>query len=622
MPVHRRARSRRPVLVVALIALLTSGAAPAAGTTAPATVAMAASSGRMTFVGHGWGHGRGMGQYGALGYAVDFGKTYTWILGHYYGGANLSSGGTPATLDVELTRFTGKDLLVAGGGLTVNGAGTAAGVAALRVHARGDGTFEVFTAAGCGGPWSSVGVVGSGVAVGSSSGMVSVCESTMLRTYRGSLVSVWTAGSSYAFNRVAVEDYLRGVVPRESPASWASLGSGRGAEALKAQAVAARSYALASSRTSGAKTCDTTSCQVYLGYAEQPYGGAVKRLEDARTDAAVAATAGQVLRLASNGAVARAEFSSSTGGYTAGGTFPAVPDDGDSVGLNPNHDWTTEIATSDVAAKLGLAGIRSFDVTARNGLGEDGGRVTSVTVVDTSGASHPFTGDEIRVKLGLKSNWFVVSWISPDEAANVVRALYHDVLGRGVDPSGLATWTDYVLVNRSPRGLADKIVMSRERLEKLVAAQYQGALLREPERAGLDNWVAHLAAGDGVYDLMIGIYGSGESLQKLGGGDVSAWVDALYQGILGRSASSADKAFWTSYAVGHGRPATVAAIARSDEAGMRRLTTYYRTFLQRDVDPSGRATFLPMMTDRGDFDVPVRLGSSPEYWSRAQERAY
>jgi len=55
---------------------------------------------------------------------------------------------------------------------------------------------------------------------------------------------------------------------------------------------------------------------------------------------------------------------------------------------------------------------------------------------------------------------------------------------------------------------------------------------------------------------------------------------------------------------------------------MRRLTVYYQTFLLRDVDPSGRATFLPMMTGRGDFDVPAHLGGSPEYWARAQTRSY
>jgi peptidoglycan hydrolase-like amidase len=40
--------------------------------------------------GHGWGHGIGMPQYGAYGYALKEGKSYDWILGHYYKGTTLA----------------------------------------------------------------------------------------------------------------------------------------------------------------------------------------------------------------------------------------------------------------------------------------------------------------------------------------------------------------------------------------------------------------------------------------------------------------------------------------------------------------------------------------------------
>src|SRR5579871_4833393 len=52
-------------------------------------VAAASLPAELTIVGHGWGHGRGMGQYGAYGYALQ-GQPYTWILSHYYGGTTLS----------------------------------------------------------------------------------------------------------------------------------------------------------------------------------------------------------------------------------------------------------------------------------------------------------------------------------------------------------------------------------------------------------------------------------------------------------------------------------------------------------------------------------------------------
>jgi len=77
---------------------------------------------------------------------------------------------------------------------------------------------------------------------------------------------------------------------------------------------------------------------------------------------------------------------------------------------------------------------------------------------------------------------------------------------------------------------------------------------------------------------------------------------------------------WAGVAAAQGRAAVVAGIARSEEATMRRLTVYYQTFLLRGVDPSGKVTFLPLMTGRGDFTIPVALGGSPEYWARAQTR--
>ena len=164
--------------------------------------------------------------------------------------------------------------------------------------------------------------------------------------------------------------------------------------------MAARSYAISENRYSYAKTCDTTSCQVYGGAALNG-----RWIEDSRTDTAITMTAGQG-RVTSGGAVARTEFSASTGGYTAGGTFPAVADDGDATSSNPYHDWQVTIpASTVVAAWPSIGGFSSMRVTGRNDLGADGGRVTTVDVVGTAGTVHT-TGDDVRIQLGLGSNWF------------------------------------------------------------------------------------------------------------------------------------------------------------------------------------------------------------------------
>ena len=636
-------RSTRAVAVAAVLAVALgagsagAAAAPATTPTDPVVTAPLATvtGDEITFTGHGWGHGRGMGQYGALGFAVDHGWDYRTILGRYYSNTTVGNVGNPL-IDVELvTPSTRTWTIVAGNGLLVNGADIGgAGLDVVLVQRSGT-SYTVSRGTSCeSATWTPIGTYSGYVelAVPTQSGyenLVRSCEAgNTMRAYRGSMaVTAYGAAAGdriLAANRVNLENYLLGVVPRESPDSWGSLPNGM--EALKAQTVAARSYAMASSRSSGAKTCDTTTCQVYGGAAELAWNGSgyvvTKTLDGANTNAAIAATTGEVRMLGS--AVARTEFSSSTGGYTAGGTFPAVLDEGDAISANPNHTWTTTLSAAAIATKLGVAGpISGIQVTARNGLGDWGGRATQLRVVDANGVAHLWNGSEtIRTTLGLKSDWFTISGGGSAEAEQVVRALYADVLGRGVDPSGMATWTAYIERTQDPAGLARQIVTSRERMENLVAAQYLLALNRAPEPEGLDHWVAWLAAGRGVYDLQIGIYGSPESLQALGGGDVSTWVGGLYDRILGRGSDASERAFWTGIAARQGRPAVVAAIARSEEATMRRLTVYYQTFLLRGVDASGKATFLPLMTGRGDFDIPIAIASSPEYWARAQTRSY
>ncbi len=224
--------------------------------------------------------------------------------------------------------------------------------------------------------------------------MITVCNTGT--TYRGSFRPVIdAAGGTHLVNYAPLEQYLRGVVPSESPASWGDAGGGAGMAALEAQAVAARSYSRAEARYSYAQTCDTTACQVY--------GGAGR--EDRRTDTAIRNTTG-VVRKTSAGAVVRTEFSSSTGGWTAGGAFPAVEDLGDS--RSPHHDWKVTVDGPTVARawpKIGT--FTSMQVTARNGLGADGGRATKVVVTGTAGTV-TVSGNDVRSALGLRSDWFSV----------------------------------------------------------------------------------------------------------------------------------------------------------------------------------------------------------------------
>ncbi|HVE47415.1 MAG TPA: SpoIID/LytB domain-containing protein [Acidimicrobiales bacterium] len=401
---------RQTKLLLAAIAVIsvTAGLLVAPVATRPAVAYPAAT---VDLAGHGFGHGRGMGQYGALGYALA-GWPHTQILDHFYGGTRMGPVGD-IPMSVRILRLDNKETIV----VQERGLATANGSApspAMRVRLVAPNTFEVTSGPGCAGPWTPVAPVSPGPIVLASaappsddrSSMLQLCEGPVTRWYRGDFAVV-DSGGARTVNRLPMEAYLRGVVPRESPSSWGALGDGKGMNALRAQAVAARSYSFAENRYPFAKTCDTGACQVYGGFAVQDAAG-FRDLEAGPTNAAIAETAGQV-RVSGTGAVVATEFSSSTGGHSAGGVFPAVVDDGDAVSLNPNHNWTAQVPVAAIeAAYPNIGALRAVNVTKRNGLGDFGGRVLELVLAGANG-DQVLRGSEFRVKFGLKSDWFNVT---------------------------------------------------------------------------------------------------------------------------------------------------------------------------------------------------------------------
>ncbi len=601
-------------VVVAAAAATIAGAL-----TGPAAGPASAATGELTVTGHGYGHGRGLGQWGALGYAVDRGWTAQQIVDHYYGGTVSGQIGNPG-IGVELMGLGGRDLIVTAPGLAVDGAPVPGGSALVRRN--GDGSFGVLQGQSCAGPWAPFTTAGSGLVVSSTAtaadpaNHVQVCETNQVRGYRGDFQVVNTGSTSAVVNRLLLEDYLRGVVPRESSAGWATLGGGRGAQALQAQAIAARSYAVSSPRSSYATTCDTTSCQVYGGEYTRPQNGSVRTsLDDARTDAAVAATSG-IVRRSGSGAVVRTEFSASTGGWTAGGAFPAVEDLGDAYSGNPNRSWSTTFSWADLQSRLGVGTILGIRVGGRNGLGADQGRVTSV-VIDTSRGTITKTGNEIRVALGLKSDWFSLSSLGRAEAEGFVRATYSDLLGRTPADGEVSTRADQ-LVQGYPRGaLAQDLALSGERLGHLVDQTYADALNRLPSAQERANWVSWLQNRRSLPLLRSSIWGSSEA--SLVRGSNAAWLTGLYRGVLARDPSAGEIDSWSQTLQRSSRSAVASGIATSEEARWDRLDAYYLTMLGRSPD-AGAASWIPSLATDGDFTVVVGIAQSPEYLARAAGR--
>ena len=378
-------------------------------TTTPATsdALTVPSSRTFTLRGHGYGHGIGMSQYGAQGAAIK-GKTYDHILGYYYKGTAL--GTKTGMIRVLLSKDTTPDVIVkARSGLRYRNVATnkitklpikigTSTVTQWRIvpvtAAPATSTLQYKTTG-----WKSYNATrwtGDAQFEAPGTSMYVVMPDGSSIRYRNIVrSSVPAKGSSdrATVNIVNLEHYVRGVISAEMPSSWRP-------EALKAQAVAARTYGVRGLTPSRYyDLCDTTSCQVYKGVSA----------ETATTDAAVNATSTKIVTYQSKPAFT--QFSSSSGGRTAAGSQPYLSDSMDSYddfAGNPVHNWTISIAAATVEKKWPTIGtLATINVTKRTGgyKADMGGRVVSAILKGSKG-SKTVTGNDLRFALGLRSNWF------------------------------------------------------------------------------------------------------------------------------------------------------------------------------------------------------------------------
>jgi stage II sporulation protein D len=336
--------------------------------------------------GRGWGHGVGLSQYGALGYARQ-GAGFEEILAHYYQGTELTQA------PVKRIRV----LLAAGAkSLAVGSA------APFRVRdALGD-VYELDAGTQRLGPGLRLRETGHKKLTKLEGPLVFLAGSEPLtlkgRAYRGELRVVVDKGRLRAINTLGLEAYLYGVVPSEMPHYWP-------AEALKAQAVAARSYALATRKNGDFDVYSDVRSQVYRGIPE----------EETPTNEAIDATAGLVVTY--QGQVAYTYFFSTSGGRTATVTdvwpssksipyLVSVADPYDSV--SPYHRWGPLVFTAKAArAKLKVPGpLRDLRPTITAS-----GRVGTLVAAGPAGETEVNAGD-VRRLLGLRSTWFRVGMLA------------------------------------------------------------------------------------------------------------------------------------------------------------------------------------------------------------------
>jgi stage II sporulation protein D len=332
--------------------------------------------------GHGFGHGVGVSQYGAYGYALH-GKGYRFILAHYYSGSTIGT--------VEGAQVVRVLLDIAGEDVGFSGATSACGQAldpSRNYEAHRVGSSVKLRSSG-GKPLASCGrklrAAGNGR-----------IEIAGLGAYRGALEVVPTdsdAGSLNVVNALAIEQYVKGVIPNESPPSWPQA-------ELRTQAIESRSFALTVDvGGNGFDLYNDTRSQVYDGLES----------ETAATNEAVEATRGQVVMY--GGKIAETYFSACSGGQTEsvqnvffGPAVPylvSVPDPYDYY--CPLHNWTLRFSGPEISAKLGgyLDGRLKKVVVTKRGASP---RIVSANLYGTGGVTK-VRGDQLESALGAYSTW-------------------------------------------------------------------------------------------------------------------------------------------------------------------------------------------------------------------------
>ncbi|HVU71557.1 MAG TPA: SpoIID/LytB domain-containing protein [Mycobacteriales bacterium] len=404
---------------------------PAAAKAAGSTVWLVPDDGTFPITGHGYGHGHGMSQWGAQG-GAEQGVTANAMLDAFYPGTqtatpgprpirvSIAGAGTTALTVWPASGLTVTDLA---GGRADTGTGTAitlpAGPQRWRI-VRDASAFDVQSFDGT--TWTAFagaqGLAGP-VRFADAAGIVRTLGTDgSSRDYRGTMTAVANGTALRVVNALELDDYVRGVVPRESPSSWLPA-------ALQVQAVAARSYAayaINHPASASYDICDTSACQAYGGKHLYAADGDDYELETPNTDAAVAATAHQVRTY--GGTAIFAQFSASDGGWTVAGGQPyltAHADPWDGVDpANTGHTWSASLTAKALQKAFPAVGtLTSLEVTGRDGNGDWGGRVTTAVLHGTDADGNPTsvstTGTGISNAYGwpahsdgLRSSWWTV----------------------------------------------------------------------------------------------------------------------------------------------------------------------------------------------------------------------
>ena len=401
---------RMAATLLAASSLLLTGALTAPS--AEADSAVKPSDGKFVIKGAGFGHGHGMSQYGAYG-AAKKGLSWKEILAFYYPGTTLKTLSSSTTIKVWITADDDNSLRVMpAAGLKVYDSNdhsltlpTGDKYRSWRIKRSGSGYQLAWKNAK--GDYTTL-----ATKLDTSTWMFSTKAKVVkvrlpngaTREYRGTLRLIKRGSGGRTVNKVKLEDYVKSVVPSEMPTSWAP-------DAVRAQAVAARSYAIRIrdfTSYSGYDICDTTACQVYGGKATTTSGGNRIVRETAAGTAAAKATAGTIVTY--GGQVALTQFASSNGGAMSSGGYPYLREKDDPYdGVVKSQAWSKTVTAKAVAKAYPSVGtVKQLKISKRDGSGRYGGRVVSIKIVGSK-KTQTVTGSAFQGKFKMRSSLYKIT---------------------------------------------------------------------------------------------------------------------------------------------------------------------------------------------------------------------
>jgi uncharacterized delta-60 repeat protein len=276
--------------------------------------------------------------------------------------------------------------------------------------------------------------------------------------------------------------------------------------------------------------------------------------------------------------------------------------DADPGGAAP--DYKATITWDDGTTSIGtISGFGPFTVSGSHVFGAfNGTHQISIAIADFGGSKTSVVDDVIDP--------------TPNEL--YVMQLYQDLLGRAVDPSGLASWSGLLDAGTPRSQVAVAITQSQEYRQDEVQALYAHYLYRNADPAGLAAFTQVLANGGTVEQIAAAIVSSAEYYQNRSGGTNAGFLDALYHDGLGRTIDPAGAAFFSqALAGGESHAQVAAALFGSTEYRNDLVQGYYQSFLHRPADAAGLAAFSDALASgMRDETVLATLLGSEEFFAK------